>query len=442
MKKALLWLLVFAAVIAGWVFGYGYGRWYGPRPGRAHVEANGIPKPSGYHCPMHPNFRSDKPGTCGICGMRLVPDDEPPSAGAMKTAEPPAGAIHVSPEKQQLLGVRFGTAEFTTSVSSFRANGKVTIDETRISKVQSKVEGWIERVFADFMGKTVEKGEPMLTLYSPEMLATQQELLLALKSRDLLKRGPLPGGVDQGESLVAAARRRLELWDLDPEQIASIERTGQPIRTITIQAPIRGHITMRNAFPKQRVTPETELYTIADLSRVWIMADVFESDAAAVREGTPATLTLTYAGGRQFRARVAFIEPHLDAMTRTLRVRLEADNPSMTLKPEMFVDVEFHGGGARRLTVAAEAVLDTGLRQTVFIDRGNGFLEPRSVRVGERMGDRIEILAGLQAGERVVTSGGFLLDSETQLRQGPAAAPASPESPRPQQPPPGAHKHD
>jgi RND family efflux transporter MFP subunit len=360
--------------------------------------------------------------------MRLVPDEEAEApaehvhGGAMApAAAPPAGAIHISPEKQQLIGVTFAVVEFGGASQTLRANGKVAVDETRIAKVQTRIDGWVERVFVDFTGKAVEKGQPLLTLYSPEMLASQQEYLLALRSRDVLRDSPMEGAARRGDSLLAASRRRLELWDLTPDQIAEVERSGKPLTNITLHAPIGGYVTARNAFPKQRVTPETELYTITDLSRVWIFADVFENEAHMIHLGTPARLSAAYASIPAMDARVTYIQPSVDPVTRTLKIRLEADNPGLRLKPEMFVDVEFRVARPRALTVPVEAVLDSGLRKTVFLDRGNGYLEQRQVETGERRDGRVEILSGLKAGERVVASGNFLIDSESRLR-GPAAA--------------------
>jgi Cu(I)/Ag(I) efflux system membrane fusion protein len=408
----LLLLLVAAAFVAG----YGYGRWYGTkRPGAEPAPQGATAKPRGYHCPMHPSFRSDKPGECAICGMRLVPDQEPASPAAAPHAMAP-GAIHISAEKQQLIGVKFALAEAAGATRRFRAAGKVAVDETRIAKVQTKIDGWIDQVFVDFTGKLVEKGQPLLTLYSPEMLATEQEYLLALRSRDVLSQSPLAGARRQADSLVEAARKRLELWDLSAEQIAEITRTGNPIRNIVLHSPISGYVTVRNAFPNQRVTPETELYTIVDLSRVWILADVFENEAALVRLGMPARITPPFPAARARSARVSYIQPAVDPVTRTLKVRLEAPNPSLELKPEMFVSVDFEVALPKRLSVPADAVLDSGLRKIVFVDRGGGLFEPRQVVTGERFDDRIEILQGLKAGERVVTSGNFLLDSESQLK--------------------------
>jgi RND family efflux transporter MFP subunit len=247
-----------------------------------------------------------------------------------------------------------------------------------------------------------------------------------------MKGSPLRGSLEQSDSLVAAARKRLELWDLSEPQIEQIARTGEPIKNITLYSPITGYVMERKAFPKQRITPDTELYVIVDLSKVWIMADVFQNEAPMIREGLPARVALSYGGGQAFSARVGYIQPQVDPMTRTLKVRLEADNPVLALKPDMFVDVDFQVAMPRRLVVPAEAVLDTGLTKTVFVDRGNGYLEPRQVETGEQIGDRVEITKGLKAGERIVTSGNFLIDSESQLKSaagGMAGMPGMPGTP-------------
>jgi RND family efflux transporter MFP subunit len=206
------------------------------------------------------------------------------------------------------------------------------------------------------------------------------------------------------------------LFSLSEAQIQEITRTQQPLTNITVYSPISGYVMMRNAFPKQRIMPETELYTIVDLSKVWIMADVFENEASMIQVGMPARMNLSYAGGQKINGRVGYIQPQVDPTTRTLKVRIEADNPKMVLKPDMFVDVEFNVSMPARMTVPIEAVLDTGLKQTVFVDRGNGYLEPRQVEIGERLGDRIEITKGLAPGEHIVVSGNFLIDSESQLK--------------------------
>lgn len=487
MKPARI-ILFIALVAIGILIGFGYGRWHGLRQGATVSEQ--AKKPKGYHCPMHPHYRSDKPGDCPICGMKLVPDDDsahPMGAEAQKPSgkilyyrdpanpdfksdksginpetgndlEPvyaddaaamPMGTIRISTEKQQLIGVKYGEATAAAGLHTFRAVGKVALDETRVAKVQTKIDGWVDKVYVDFTGKLVEKGQPLLTLYSPEMLASQQEYLLAIRSREVMRNSPLAGSAQQSESLLGAARKRLELWDLSDAQIDEITRTGHPLKNITLYAPIGGYVMTRNAFAKQRITPDTELYTVADLSKVWIMADIFENETPMIRLGMPVRVSLSYAGGRTLHGRVDYIQPQVDMTTRTLKVRIEADNPGMALKPEMFVDVEFQVGMPSRVTVPSEAVLNTGLKQTVFVDRGNGYLEPRQVQIGERIGDRIEIKQGLRAGERVVTSGNFLIDSESQLKSaaagmaghqhgGTAPKPAESHAPEPA----GEHKHD
>ena len=442
-----------------------------------------------YVDPMHPAYTSDKPGIAPDCGMKLEPvyadeaaagtaktvlyyrDPQEPgytsekpglnpetgnelepvyAEGAAAPAVPP-GTIQVSPERQQLIGVTFATAQLETSGRLIRTVGRVSFDETRVAHVHTRIEGWIEKVFVDFTGYLVTKGEPMLTIYSPEMLASQQELLLAARARDLMRSNPLASAAQHGESLFESAKRRLELWDLSADQIQQVLTTGQPIRSITLLAPNAGFVLVRNAFPNQRVTPDSDLYTIADLSRVWIMADVFESDIAAITIGAPAKILFPYAGTASVSAKVNYIQPEVDPMTRTLKVRLEANNPGLRMKPDMFVNVEFGTIGTEELTVPAAALLDTGDRQTVFVDLGNGYLEPRQVVVGDRFGDRVAITRGLSAGERVVSSGTFLIDSESQLKAAargmgapqhqhdgaPAAKPMDPSMPMP-----GAPRHD
>jgi len=318
-------------------------------------------------------------------------------------------------------------------------------------------------VYVDFTGDLVKKGQPMLTLYSPEMLASQEELLLARRARDMMQNNPLASASQQGESLFQASRRRLQQWNLSDEQIDQVLETGQPIRNITLYAPAPGFVLERNVFPNQRVTAESDLYVLADLSRVWVMADMYEADLAAIRAGAPARILLPYgATTTSITARVNYVQPGLDPTTRTLKLRLEADNPGMRLRPEMYVDVEFEVQGRRRLTVPAEAILNSGERQVVFVDLGDGYLAPKEVQTAERVGDRVVVTAGLSEGQRVVASGTFLVDAESQLKSalgsmsghqhggaaegGPPKAPATPTAPAPAAPAaaskPGAHPHD
>jgi len=407
--------------------------------------------------PMHPAYKSDKPGIAPDCGMKLEPvyadggvasaaapgterkvlyyrDPKDPNYKAQQPGlnpetgnqlEPvyaddpstmPVGTVQITPEKQQLIGVQYGQAEVSGGFRTIRAVGKVAIDETRIEHVHTKLEGWIDKVFVDFTGKLVKKGDPLLTIYSPDMLASQRELLLAVKAKDLMRNSALPAAYDQSESLLQATRRRLELWDLSEAQINQVLKTGEPIKNITLYSPITGYITDRKAFPQLRVMPDTDLYTIVDLSHVWIMADVFEYEAPNIHVGETARVSLQALPGKSFNARIDYLQPEVDPTTRTLKVRLNMDNPGLMLKPDMYADIDFRMNLPSMLAVPAEAVLDAGDHKTVFVDRGNGFFEPRQVKTGERDGDRIQILSGLSAGERVVISGNFLIDSESQMK--------------------------
>lgn len=450
-RAILLLVLVAAAFFGGYIY-------KAIRSGNAGGPTqNGGRKILYWVDPMHPAYKSDKPGIAPDCGMKLEPvyadgggesvaapsgerrvlyyrdPKDPkyqshnpglnPETGnelvpvyADDLSAMPAGTVRITPEKQQLIGVTYGEVAFSGGTRTIRAAGKVAVDETRIQHVHTKVDGWVDQVFVDYTGQLVRKGQPLLTIYSPEMLASQQELLLAAKATRTMKDNPLPAAFDQSESLLRAARRRLQLWNLSDAQIEQVLETGRPIKNVTLYSPDAGYVTTRNAFPQLRVTPETDLYVIVNLNRVWVMADLFEYEAPNVHTGEAARITLQAAPGRTFSARVNYVQPQVDPVTRTLKVRLDMDNPRLLLKPEMYVNVEFTVRLPAQLTVPAGAVLDAGERKTVFVDRGNGFFEPRQVTIGERDGDRIQVLSGLNAGERIVTSGNFLIDSESQLK--------------------------
>lgn len=409
MKRKLL-VIALAALAAAALAWYGYGRWYGSPAHGEHAEPAPGKKILYYHCPMHPEYKSDKPGSCPVCGMHL----EPVYVG--QKPEAPAGGARISPEQQQRYGIVVGQPTLETVALTVRTLGVVQPDETRIVRVHPRVEGWIEEVHADFTGRHVRRGEPLVSVYSPELLASQQEYLLALRARNVLNASSVPGQRGGGESLAQAARRRLELWDLPEGAIEEIAQTGQIRRTVPVLAPADGYVMARNAYPRQRITPETELYALADLSRVWVMADVFESDIGAIRLGQSAVVQLAYAASRSFAAKVQYIQPAVDPATRTLKVRLEVENPRMELKPDMYVNVEIRAGGGRGLFVPSDAVLDTGLAKRVFVVHEDGHFEPREVETGREWNGKVEILRGLTAQDRIVTSGVFLVDSESRLR--------------------------
>jgi len=414
------WIVLLMILLAAAVAWFGYGRWLSMHPNGKTAAPGAEKQVLYYHCPMHPEYKSDKQGSCPICGMHLEPvyaSDKTDGAGP---------GARLTPEQQQIYGITVGEAAFETLAQTIRAVGVVQPDETRIIRVHPRIEGWIEEVFADFTGQLIAKGQPLVTIYSPELLASQQEYMLALRARSAINASTLPGQQARGDSFVEAARRRLELWDLSPGEIQEITQGGRPKRAVTIYSPGAGYITARNAFPRQRVTPETEMYTLADLSRVWVMADIFESDAGFIRLGQAARLSLPYQPSRRYAARVHYIQPAVDPMTRTLKVRFEVENPRLDLKPGMYVNVDLGAGGGRGLFVPRDALLDTGLTKRVFVVHEGGHFEPREVETGREGNGKVEILRGLSAQERIVTSGVFLVDSETQLQAGRA----------------GVHQHD
>lgn len=378
-----------------------------------------------------------------VLSLQLLPADEParepavpPGQLAVEMREQDAAAagasITIEPAAAEALGLRTAAVEMHAPDATVRTTGRVVPDERRTSEVHTKVEGWIEETFADFEGEAVRKGQPLFSVYSPELLATQQELLLALRARRDFERSEFDVVRASGDSLVEVARRRLRLFDMTAEQIAELERTGTPRRAVTVYAPASGVVTERKAFPGTRVTPDMTLYRLAELSPIWVEADVFEGDLPAVRIGAPAEVTLP--GGEARAARVTFINPMVVPETRTARVRLELPNPGLALKPGMFVDVALTGRREPQLAVPRDAVLDTGARQLVLVDEGEGRFVLREVRTGMQGQELVTVLSGLAAGERVARNIQFLVDSETRLRDAvgrqsagaPAAEPPAP----------------
>ncbi len=361
---------------------------------------------------MHPWNKSDKPGFAPDCGMKMAPvyADEAPTAGTAP------GGLHITAEKQALIGVKYGNVEMRRLTRTIRAAGKVMHDETHIARIHSKIDGWIEQVFIDFAGQFVNKGDALVSVYSPELFATQQEFLLAARAQKQLAASPYTDVAASGTSLYTAARKRLELWDVSEAQIREIENSGRPRKAVTIYAPSSGYVIARNAYAGQRITPETELYSIADHSTIWVVADLFEYEFPLVVIGQPARMTLASSPGKTFTGKVTYLYPELDPTTRTLKVRLEFPNPEHLLRPEMFANIELTVDLGRQLAVPEEAVLDSGEEHTVFVDRGNGNLEPRSVEIDDKVEGWYAVRKGLAAGDRVVTSGNFLVDSESRLK--------------------------
>lgn len=327
----------------------------------------------------------------------------------------PSGAVAIPAVARQLIGVRSAPAAHTSLDQEIRTVGTVGYDERQLTQVTLKVSGWIKDVFVNSVGRSVRKGEPLFTLYSPDLLATQDEYLLALKTQAQLATSPLAEVKTNAASLVASARERLRLWDLTDEQIAAVAHRGTAEPVLTVYAPSSGIVLKREALPGKYVEPGTTLYEVADLSTVWISADIYESEVAAVRLNQPASVAFAAYPGETFRGNVAYIYPSLNTEARTVRVRLELPNPGLKLKPGMYGNVILQTDAVKTLVVPKEAVLETGLRQLVFLDRGQGRYEPASVKVGRRSQDDVEVLEGLKEGDRIVTSANFLLDAESKL---------------------------
>jgi len=361
-------------------------------------------------CPMHLQIIMEHQTPCPICGMDLVPMSGAGAAGASTDTH---SAITIDLERQQLIGLKTAIAAAGRVGGEIRAMGRVAVDETRVRKVNVKVEGFVEKLFVDFIGKPVAKGAPLFTLYSPEFVSAQREYLLALKTQKALAGGTLQGS---GGDLLEAARRRLLLWDVPPEAIEHLEKTGEVQRALTLKSPLSGVVTAKNIVEGARLTPADIPFEITDLSHVWVLVDVYETEMDRARVGTAADLTLQAFPGRSFNGRVAFVDPMMDPKTRTAKLRLEFANAKGDLKPEMFGEVLLKSQGQKGLMIPLDAVLDSGTAKVVFIALGDGKFEPREVTVGATSGEQIEIRTGLEAGEEVVVRANFLVDSESRLK--------------------------
>lgn len=337
-----------------------------------------------------------------------------PQASASDVA-PNLSPVQLSSQRLQSIGVKFADVTRQAVRDNIRVTGNVEVNEARLAYVQTRFAGWTEKVFADATYQYVHKGQPLFTIYSQDLVSTEQEYLLALKNKQTLT---MQAGTASQEAdwLVDAARQRLRQWNVPQGEIDRLEKTGEVQRNITVESPVSGYITERNALPNQFVQPETRLYTIADLSQVWVYAQVFQSDVGRLRTGDPATVTVDAYPGRAFHGRVQQILPQVDAATRTVRVRLVFENPGLLLKPGMYVNVELGVPLGKQLVIPASGVLQSGTQQMAFVDHGNGYLEPRQIETGLRVGDNFVVLKGLRAGERIVSSANFLVDSEAQLQ--------------------------
>jgi Cu(I)/Ag(I) efflux system membrane fusion protein len=339
------------------------------------------------------------------------------SGDGASSAAPQRAPIQLSPAQQQLIGVTYGTVEKRPLTRVIRTVGRVEYDERKLAEVTLKIAGWIQDLYADYTGKLVKKGQPLFTLYSPDLVTAQEEYLLALRTRAQLQNSSIPGARESAESLVRVSRNRMLLWDLTATQIRALEEASQPQIYQTIYSPLSGFIIEKTAFKGHRVEPGMTLYKIADLSTVWVYADIYEYELPFVHVGQEAKISLSYYPGKVFTATVAYLYPYLDEQTRTGRVRFElANTPDWTLKPAMYATAELEANLGEKLVIPDSAVLDSGVRQVVFVDKGDGHFAPQEVQLGSRVDHTVEVLAGLTVGERVVTSGNFLIDSESKLQ--------------------------
>jgi membrane fusion protein, copper/silver efflux system len=426
--------IVFGLMVAASTVGaFGYGRWSAPTtptlmaPATPVALAERSASVASYRCAMHPSVQSDKPGQCPICNMNLEP------VYAEAPAPSASGMIRISPEKQQIIGVEYGVADYGPVSKTIRAAAKVEIDENRTIRVQSKLDGWIDDIYVTVIGTFVHKDQVLLTVFNPESQAVQADLVkhapggmrmnpaatAVVRGGALVDGGPPSAAATapldpNGPALFASDAFKLKLLGFDERIIMMVAKSGVPLEKVPVFSPADGFVIERTAFLKQKMTPDP-LYTISDLATVYVTADVFEYEAGAVRVGAPVTFTLPYLARTTFTGRVAAILPIADPTSHTVKVRTLFSNPGYSLKPEMYGDLTIEIAETRRLTVPQEAVLDTGLHRVVFVDRGDGYLEPKEVVTGQQFGDRIEVLDGLQAGQRIVISGNFLIDSESQL---------------------------
>jgi Cu(I)/Ag(I) efflux system membrane fusion protein len=394
-------VLVLATVA---IVAYTAGRWRRPT-----VPAASARRVLYYHDPMHPAYRSDRPGVAPDCGMQL----EPVYAGADPPVPP--GAVHISPDQQRLVGVSTVEVQRQAGNHLVRLPGRVTADESRIFRVSTRVEGWVRQIHPSTTGSRVHKGQPLVSVYGREYRMAQQSYIYALNALGAPGRTAEPG-LDQSKLTVSETRANLESLGIDAAQIEEIGRSRQPQLEVRLVAPADGVIVTRNVTPNQKFEIGTELYRVVDLRRVWVVANISSSENAHVHPGARVRVVPPGDRGGALPAQVSDSLPSFDRASGTLEVRLEVDNPGLVLKPEMLVDVELSADLPEALSVPGDAVVDSGLEESVFVDAGQGLFARRPVRVGWRLGGRVEILEGLRPGERVVAAGLFLVDAESRLK--------------------------
>jgi len=414
-KRMVAIVLVLAAGVAlGWL---GKDRIGSESPTLAPGESEAGPCPGGakpayWKAPMDPTYVRNEPGKSPM-GMDLVPVC-PEAVGEL-----PEGAVQIDPGMIQNMGVRMAPVERRNLTRVVRAVGRVDYDERLVEHVHVKVQGWVEKLYVEYEGEMVKRGQPLLEIYSPELVSTQEELLIAARYRDTTGESLFPDVKRGGEGLFEATRRRLELWDIPDRDIDQLLERGTVRKTLTLYAPTRGVVTHLGVRRGMEVGVNDDLYTIADLSHVWVYAEVYEYELPWIAEGQRGVVELSYLPGTVLEGKVTYIYPYLDPKTRTARVRLELDNPGGVLKPDMFANVSIEAETRKNvLAVPEEAVIRSGRRDLIVVSLGGGRFQPRDVTLGLDTGDGwVEVRSGLREAEQVVTSGQFLIDSESKLQE-------------------------
>jgi Cu(I)/Ag(I) efflux system membrane fusion protein len=371
-----------------------------------------------YTCAMHPSVHAAEPGNCPICGMELIP--------VMKKSGRPAGAapaggdapteFTIPLERQQLIGVTYSTVEKKTLQRALRAAGLVASENERHWDIVSRVQGYVQQLIVNSPGELVEKGQALLTIYSPDLLATQRELVDLLRMRDHAQRSGAAVALQNSTDLIVSAEQRLLQWNVTAQQIAEIERTREPQENVTLHSPYRGIVHEIHIGQGKNISVGTELMDLADLSVVWVWAEFYQDDAPLLKPGLPVTITTSAYPNEKFSGKIAVIDAFLNDERRTIRVRLDIDNPDMKLRPDMYVDAALQIYAGESLAVPFNAVLPTGTHNIVFVDKGGGRLEPRFVELGAKFGDFYVVTSGLKEGEHVVSSANFLVDAESKIQ--------------------------